>query len=182
MEWPQILKIVKDYEAELDGWWTRKVTSKNIMKIQTLILLRLLTLNPIRNDYALLENKDTGKNNIYIPGRILIRDFKTARNHNAIEIKLPRKHSLMMRRWNRLKPHTETYLFVNAANRRMTRNNLSKLLIRFFNSRVQKNISTSILRHIYLSSKYGPSLRKRQLDAQQMGHTVSTAQDYIRLG
>jgi hypothetical protein len=38
-----------------------------------------------------------------------------------------------------------------------------------------------MLRHIYLSGKYGNVLEEQKEDAKMMGHNVSTARDYIKI-
>jgi hypothetical protein len=37
-----------------------------------------------------------------------------------------------------------------------------------------------MLRHIYLSSKYGDDLKEREKDAKIMGHSLQTQKDYIK--
>ena len=37
-----------------------------------------------------------------------------------------------------------------------------------------------MLRHIYLTGKYGDELKERQKDANMMGHTTDMASDYIK--
>jgi hypothetical protein len=44
----------------------------------------------------------------------------------------------------------------------------------------KKKIGSSMLRHIYLSGKYGDELKERQKDANMMSHSVEMATDYIK--
>ena len=53
-------------------------------------------------------------------------------------------------------------------------------ITRILNKIFKKNISSSMLRHIYLSSKYGPELKEREKDASLMAHSVQQATSYIK--
>ena len=53
-------------------------------------------------------------------------------------------------------------------------------ITRFLNKIFDKKISASMLRHIYLSSKYGNVLKEQEKDAVLMSHTTSTQKDYIK--
>lgn len=56
-------------------------------------------------------------------------------------------------------------------------NSITRILNKVFN---KKKVGSSMLRHIYLTSKYGDVLKEQKKDAQEMGHTVGMAQDYIK--
>jgi len=55
-------------------------------------------------------------------------------------------------------------------------NSMTKL----FNKIFGKRISSSALRHIFLSSKYGDTIKDMKEDADKMGHTVETQKSYIK--
>ena len=55
-------------------------------------------------------------------------------------------------------------------------NAITRTLNRIFG----KKIGSSLLRHIYLSDKYGDTLAEQKADAEAMGHTVSQQRDYIK--
>jgi hypothetical protein len=42
-----------------------------------------------------------------------------------------------------------------------------------------KKVGSSMLRHIYLSGKYGNELEEMKKDAEAMGHSVSQQKEYI---
>jgi L-rhamnose isomerase len=58
----------------------------------------------------------------------------------------------------------------------------SPQVTRILNKVFGKNISTSMLRHIYITNRYKdiPSLRKMEQLSQDMGHSVSQAMEYIK--
>lgn len=55
-------------------------------------------------------------------------------------------------------------------------NSITRILNRVFG----KKVGSSMLRHIYLSSKYGDVNEEQKKDASQMGHSVDMARDYIK--
>jgi len=55
-------------------------------------------------------------------------------------------------------------------------NSMTKL----FNKIFGKRISSSALRHIFLSDKYGDTVKEMKDDAEKMGHTVETQKTYIK--
>ena len=55
-------------------------------------------------------------------------------------------------------------------------NGITRILNKIFN----KKIGSSMLRHIYLSGKYGNVLEEQKEDAKMMGHNVMTQKDYIK--
>lgn len=131
---------MKDFEKEVGRWWTKSVNKKNRKNIELLILLKLMLLNPVRNDYAVLSWKDTQNNNVVIKNRILIRDFKTKKKHGMIEILIPKATKLMLKRWKR-KVDWYPHLFVNCRNKPLTRNNLTKMFNQFFVKKLQKKLA-----------------------------------------
>lgn len=57
-----------------------------------------------------------------------------------------------------------------------TVNSITRILNRIFG----KKIGSSMLRHIYLSSKYGAITKEMEDDAKAMGHTVGQQKEYIK--
>ncbi len=55
-------------------------------------------------------------------------------------------------------------------------NSLTYLLNRIF----KKKIGCSMLRHLYLSNKYGNTINEQEKDAKMMAHSVSMQKDYIK--
>ena len=57
------------------------------------------------------------------------------------------------------------------------------VITRIFNRIFSPNkIGSSMLRHMYLSSKYGTIAKEMSEDAKMMGHSVGTAQEiYVKI-
>ena len=60
---------------------------------------------------------------------------------------------------------------------KMTKNGLTKFLYQVF-APTGKKISSSMIRHIYLTDKYGDesSYKEKEKDAEKMGHSVGEQQ------
>jgi len=71
---------------------------------------------------------------------------------------------------------TRTFLY-NTRGGAISGDGLSKAMIKIMKSRFKKNISPTMLRTIYLSDKHknDVSLAEKQTTAEEMGHTVATA-------
>lgn len=52
-------------------------------------------------------------------------------------------------------------------------------ITRILNSILGKGIASSKLRHIYLTSKYGDTIKEQEKDAQAMGHSTAQQKEYI---
>ena len=74
-------------------------------------------------------------------------------------------------------------LFTTSTGNQLSRNALSQLLIKTTKKYMGKSISTTMLRKIYLSSKYGDVKKEMEKDAKVMGHSKEVAQNiYIKEG
>jgi hypothetical protein len=60
-----------------------------------------------------------------------------------------------------------------------TINSITRILNKIFGRK--SGMSSSSLRHIYLSNKYGDDLKEREEDAVKMGHDLNTQKGYIKI-
>jgi hypothetical protein len=60
-----------------------------------------------------------------------------------------------------------------------TRTN-SNRMTKSLNSILGKKVGASMLRHIYLTNKYGKVLNEQEKDSEFMAHSVSMAKSYIK--
>jgi hypothetical protein len=89
--------------------------------------------------------------------------------------------AVAMRQWLYVLPNPE-YILVNVKNGEpMTSLNITQTLTRIFKTHFNKNVSTTLLRHIVLTEKFGKQLQEMEQMADVMGHNISTAQSvYIK--
>lgn len=162
-----------------------KLDKNQFHRVQMYVLLSCLLLIPPRRslDYTefKIKNVDKEKDNymtvIKRKPYFVFNVYKTAKKYKQQQVEIPNKLKLIIDKWTKLNP--SDYLLVNT---RMTDKinptQLTNLLYGFFN----KPISTSILRHIYLSHVYKdvPEIKKMEERAEAMGHSMDQALEYVK--
>jgi integrase len=162
-----------------------KLDKNQFHRVQMYVLLSCLLLIPPRRslDYTefKIKNVDKEKDNYMIVIKrkpyFVFNVYKTAKKYKQQQVEIPNKLKLIIDKWTKLNP--SDYLLVNT---RMTDKinptQLTNLLYGFFN----KPISTSILRHIYLSHVYKdvPEIKKMEERAEAMGHSMDQALEYVK--
>ena len=173
----------------------RKTVDKNLdnkFLLQDYVLLLLYEgkyIPPLRNNYATLiitepkddllssENyliTDNGKN------EILINQDKVDKKMGSKTYKI-NKSSILNKYLNKLidirLAENKDYLLENTEDNRLSTNGLTKLLQKIFLTYFNKKISSSDLRHIYISN-LSPDLTNKKLDkiAKDMRHSIDTQQ------
>jgi hypothetical protein len=118
-----------------------------------------------------------------VPTRFVFNKYKTAKKHGTQMIDIPTELASVLTLYikhNPLRPVSRKKAFeypflVNANGEPLTAvNAITRLLNKVFG----KKVGSSMLRHIFLSSKYDVDEMKD--DAMKMGHTVSTQRSYLR--
>ena len=204
IDWKDIVKLrgVLAKEAHLKKWFVKKLSKKEFMKLQRLIVLSLYTENsPIRLDFAEMrvigekEFKKLKKSNLNTNFFVLQRGkykfyfwkFKTAKFHDLpVVIGLSKKLVTILKKYaNVLKRRfgdEDLYLLYNSQGKPMNRNSLSKFLTSTFVNAFDKRISASMLRTIFLSHKYRETdILEREATAHDMLHSRRTAEmHYIK--
>lgn len=159
--------------------------AREFVRVQLYVLLScLLLIEPRRSlDYTefKIRNVDETKDNYMkmikrVPS-FVFNQYKTANKHGQQSHDIPPKLYKIVKRWTELNPHE--YLLMNTKqSNKITSTQLTQFLHSFFG----KPISTSLLRHIYLTDKYKamPALVEMQETAKAMGHTVEEALRYVK--
>lgn len=133
---------------------------------------------PMRNDYANMKisNGELEQGN-YInmkTKQIILRDYKTDKAYGEKKIDIPLYIYGLVERW--IKYNHSGYLLANIkAFDPMTKNGLTKYIYKIFRPR---KVSTTILRKVYLTTKYPVIYNRKDMkdDAYIMGHSVDTQQ------
>ena len=94
------------------------------------------------------------KNNMFM----VLNKYKTAKKYEENKIDIPKDLEKILRFWIRV--NGMGILFKSSTGKELSRNALSQLLIKNTKKYMGKSISTTMLRKIYLSSKYG-EVKKR---------------------
>ena len=133
---------------------------------------------PMRNDYAGMRiSRDDLKLENYInmeTKEIVLNQYKTDKTYGQKKITIPPYIYDLMKRW--FKYNESGFLLVNIkAFEPMTKNGLTKYIYKIFKPR---KVSTTILRKVYLSTKYPVIYNRKDMkdDAYVMGHSIDTQQ------
>lgn len=189
-DWDTILSVGPKLQKKIKGF--DKDSKEYKEYYQDYLLYSLYTIiSPLRNDYAdmliltpakLKKIKNQNEIN-YILGtdKIVINQYKMSKKNGPIIIELEKYPELIsiLKGWYKI--NKEDYLLITEDNKAMSPNTLTKRLNKIFKTYLDKNISTSVLRHSYLSSKYGKVLQERKDDAEIMGHSISQQDAYIKV-
>lgn len=198
MSWDEIMKKRDDLETnirqELKGLKFKDLDKRNHYNILlNMVVLSLYTLiPPRRNDYATMEiiedEKDaTNENMNYLvlnAKKFIYNNYKTSAKFGKQEIDIPPKLMNVIKLFLRFHPllqiKTKSYpvrFLVMADGRAVPKNNgITRILNRIFDN---KHIGSSLLRHIFLTEKYGDVLQEKNELAQKMGHSVSMQNEYV---
>jgi len=152
------------------------------------LLLSLYTMcAPRRNkDYAEMvivfdEPAELNKEkNYYIASdqQFIFNIYKTAKQYGSQKIDVPPELVDVLDKWilnHPLNSEDEFPLLVIKGKRINSVNGITRILNNVFD----KNIGSSALRHIFLNDKFAESLDERKKIANEMGHSVSTQNQYI---
>lgn len=142
------------------------------------ILLSLYVLIPPRRsqDFAEMKirNYDVDKDNYYDGKAFHFIKYKTAKVYGRQEIKAPPKLRNILKLWLDLNPHD--FILSSFGGKKTSISRMALLLNKIFG----KNISTTMIRHIFLTNKLKgtPLLKERDELAEAMSHSVSTQENY----
>jgi len=152
-------------------------------QVQLYVLLSCLLLIPPRRslDYTefKIRNPDEHSNYMVMEKKkpfFRFHVYKTASKYGTQTIAIPPTLAKIIRDWTHLNTHD--YLLVNHHGNKHTSSSIVPLLHGFFG----KSISTSMLRHIFLSElhKDTPSLKLMKNIASDMGHSVGVSLTYVK--
>ena len=164
----------------------QRLTKPDISKLRAYVLFSMLTRIPTRNDasnmiytsqkeYKKLSEKDKETTNYLVDERgnmkFIYNYYKTSKTYSENIVKVPQDLKPILRMYIKLMDYKlGDNIFP------MTKNALSQLLLKQSKRLINKSISSTLIRKIYLSSKYSGLKEEQEKDAKMMGHDVSTAQ------
>lgn len=183
----EIQKMIDEMEKEVKTYKKKEsLTSKQKQLLKAYTLFNILIRIPTRNDqagmilisktmYNKLKEEDKKKDNFLLMEKtsmkFIYNVYKTAKKYAENIVDIPKDLEKILRMYIRLnKINSGEVLFP------MTKNAQSQLLLKMSQKYMGKRISSTMIRKIYLSSKYGDTLKEMKKDAKMMGHDTATAQ------
>tara|TARA_Y100001938_G_C8096194_1_gene438329 strand:- start:1473 stop:2438 length:966 start_codon:yes stop_codon:yes gene_type:complete len=194
----EINGMIKKMEDEIRSFKRKRadeMNSKEKALIQVYTLFNIYSRMPFRNDVAGMEaipkrtynkltNEQKEQNNYLVVEKtklfFILNKYKTSKKYEELKIPIEDKELKKVLRYY-IKLNGYGVLFKTATGNPLTRNALSQLLIKTTKKYLNKSISTTLLRKIYLSNKYSDTKKDMENDAHNMGHSVATAQSvYVK--
>lgn len=182
--WKQVLNLYKILTVEAQPLLSLKtLTSKQFQKLTDYILMGLYTEIPPRRslDYCAFKIKNINEaedNFLQVKKgkyKLVFNKYKNSSRLGPQIIELPTAFGKILKKFIDKNPYD--YLIINNAGKPVLQNHITKTLNRLFD----KNISTSLLRHSYLTDKYGNvDLKELEDDTEAMGNSkVSRTLSYV---
>ena len=193
----EVNNMINDMATEIKNRKIKKkedLTPKDKSLLQSYILFNIYTRLPMRNDlagmeainkrsYNKLSEEDKKEKNYLVVNKnkmfMVLNNYKTSAKYKELDIDIPKDLEKLLRLYIRV--NGMGVLFKSSTGKPLSRNALSQLLLKETKKRMGKSISTTMLRKIYLSSKYGKVKEEMEADAKIMGHSTGVAQSvYIK--
>lgn len=172
------------------------ITKKEMQLLQAYTLFNIYARMPFRNDvagmmainqaaYKKLSDEEKKENNyLVVPSKgniyFVLNKYKTSKKYEELDLPIEDPNLRKILRYY-LKMNGMGVLFKTSTGKPLTRIELSKVLLKYSEKYMGKKISTTLLRKIYLSSKYGNMKEELEKDNKVMGHSKQVALDtYVK--
>lgn len=182
LTWDEVMAIFNKLKEKADEVEKKpRLSNADRKTMEHYMILALYVLQPPRrNDwyYMVLGKGDDDKKN-YVDmkgGKYYFNNFKTAKSGKEV-IDIPEEIIPCLKSYISKMNLTEgDYLLFPDDENRGNSNRMTKSL----NSIMGKKVGASMLRHIYLSHKYGKIMKDQEQDAEFMAHSVAMQKDYVK--
>jgi hypothetical protein len=167
-----------------------QLTKKEMQLLQAYTLFNIYSRMPMRNDVAgmtainqaaykkLSEDEKKENNYLVVPSKgqiyFVLNQYKTSKKYKELDLPIEDANLRKILRYY-LKMNGMGVLFKTSTGKPLTRTELSKVLLKYSKKYMDKSISTTLLRKIYLSSKYGNMKEELEKDAKMMMHSKEVA-------
>jgi hypothetical protein len=196
LSWPDVLKVYERLKTSIQKFADLKTIS--LAQYNTLLNCMVLALYceipPRRNiDYQqmnIVKNYEKGLKDInyccYDDNRFIFNIYKTASTYGEQAIDIPpslkeiiaiylKHHPLLKMKGLTAKTDVPFLVYHNGEPLRMV-NSITRILNKIF----KRNLGASMLRHIFITDKFGETDKEKTAIAEEMGHSVSMQNDYIK--
>jgi hypothetical protein len=184
--WDEVMEIYEEVKAiALPYLKLKRITDKQFFAIQNYILLSLYVLIPPRRslDYVdfKLRNIDTERDNYMVrsgktansKAEFVFNSYKNASRLGRQTITIPKDLANLIEKWGKI--NSGEWLLTTIDFKPITQTRVTSMLNKIF----KKKISTSMLRHIYLTKHFGnvdlESLEEvtREMGSKQISRTLA---------
>jgi hypothetical protein len=198
--WDEFLELVEKVGDSVKYLDKKKDWSDaEILKYQEYLIMMLYKNYPVRNDWATMKvltqreykklPQDSKKNFLVVITnkkpmfKFILNSYKTSAKYSQKIIEV--KDSALEKVIRKFLLHQQSEFFTvspvgTLGDRALTSNELTKLFGLVSTRILGKRLGSSLLRHIYLSSKYGDEVKEKDKDAELMMHSLGMQDGYIK--
>lgn len=186
MSWEDVIEKREELASEI----TEDESHKTMLDH---VVLSLYTyIPPRRNEYVYMwvvdsmEDATDNTRNYFVMNedKFVFNQYKTKRYLGQQTVDIPDELSVILQNWLETKhptyeKGTSVRLLVKEDGKPIPEaNGITRILNGIFKP---KKISSTALRHIYVSDKYGPVIEEKKKDADTMAHSTSQQSNYIKI-
>lgn len=178
----EIKTIYDNLLEQVNAMFSKKLLA-DYSTINNFILLGLLGgvsgLPPRRSkDYTEMKIKNyTSTDNYYKAGKFYFNIYKTSKEYGEqiidVKAKAPEFYKIL-NKWVKYNP--TDYLLFSSNQQKLTSPQVTRMLNQIFG----KQVSTNLLRHIYLTERFGNIQNDMKNTAADMAHSMSMQAEYIK--
>ena len=198
----EVFKMINDMDKDLQSIKKKNkdnITKKEMQLLQAYVLFNIYARMPFRNDvagmtainqasYKKLSDDEKKENNyLVVPTKsnmyFVLNKYKTSKKYEELDLPIEDKDLRKILKYYLKMNGNEGggILFKTSTGKPLTRIELSKVLLKYSKKYMNKSISTTLLRKIYLSSKYSDMKDELEKDNKVMGHSKAVALDtYVK--
>lgn len=157
-------------------------TSSDLQVLQNYIILALFKLIAPRRskDYVdfKIKNIDKDKDNYLDKGKFIFNSYKTSKTYGKQEVTIPKELTTIINKWVKVNP--TDYLLFDVNMNPLTAVKLNQRFNRIFGG---MKVSVNMMRHSYLTEKFGDTIEKeKQMNKTMtdMGSSLNMTKTYIK--
>ena len=157
-------------------------TSSDLQVLQNYIILALFKLIAPRRskDYVdfKIKNIDKDKDNYLDKGKFIFNSYKTSKTYGKQEVTIPKELTTIINKWVKVNP--TDYLLFDVNMNPLTAVKLNQRFNRIFGG---MKVSVNLMRHSYLTEKFGDTIEKeKQMNKTMtdMGSSLNMTKTYIK--
>jgi integrase len=193
--WDDIKSKYESLEKEVNEFINNTTISKNNYNklLEYMVLSLYVLLEPRRNEYTnvLVVKKHNPNMSIehnylsYDDKKFIFNKYKTSKKRGVEIINIGDDLMNVINKYFKFHPLIKGKVAKNKQYEFLVNYDGGNLaspngITRILNKVFGKRISSSMLRHIYITSLFGDTVKQMEETAQKMGHSISTQKDYIK--
>jgi len=187
LSFDEVKKIYDSYYIKIKSLLNSKepLSVKELNNLQDFIILALTSgvwisprrsLDWIEMKTTISKNIDKAHDNYIDKNEFVFNKFKTSKFYSSQKVEIPKGLKAILNKYIKLNPYE--YLLTDNSGKKLSNVRLTQKLNSIFGNK----ISTSLLRHIYLSDKLknAPAIKELQKLSSEMGNSPMQALEYVK--